>query len=96
VTIVWDLATATNIASLTGHGGEVNCVQADERRVITGGWDKTVKLWDPRSWSCVQTVRAHTWPVRCLQYDLVRHSPSSARASRDVADRSLIRRCADV
>ncbi len=49
VILVWDLSTNKNIFSLTGHAGDVNCLQFDEQRVVSGSWDKSLKLWDPRT-----------------------------------------------
>jgi WD40 repeat protein len=44
---LWNLATGLEYGRLTGHDGPVNCVTfVDNKRVLTGGDDKTVRLWD--------------------------------------------------
>lgn len=42
--------------SLGEHGDAVRCVDfsADHRVLVTGSWDKTAKLWDPRAATALQ------------------------------------------
>ena len=44
--------------TLTGHAGKVYgaVLSPDGRLVVSGGTDKKVKIWDPRSGYCVRTV----------------------------------------
>ena len=48
---VWDLDTGAKVRRLEGHTGEVSCaaLAADGTKVLTGGTDGTVRLWDVRT-----------------------------------------------
>ncbi len=53
--------------------GHVNFVYAiafspDGRRVATGGWDKTIRLWDPSTGAHIQTLIGHRGFVRGLAF----------------------------
>jgi cell cycle arrest protein BUB3 len=56
----WDLATGAGTA-LGRHDGGVRSVEYSEARglVLTGGWDKTLRAWDPRAARC---AGVHTLP----------------------------------
>ena len=55
--------------TLKDHLGEVTCLQLDGQRgvLFTGSGDKTIKLWDIRTWKPVQTLKGHQNKVFCLQ-----------------------------
>jgi coatomer subunit beta' len=61
---MWSLASPTPNFSLDAHDKGVNCVDfypgADKPYLVTTGDDKTVKVWDYLSKSCVQTMEGHT------------------------------------
>ena len=47
------------VVKLAGHTNTVSCVAAAfDGRVITGSWDKTVKVW--REGACEHSIQAHT------------------------------------
>jgi WD40 repeat protein len=50
---------------LEGHHGPVYCISAskDGTRLLTGGFDNTVRLWDTASGSELLTLRGHTSAV---------------------------------
>lgn len=71
---------------LTGHVAAVRCVQYDGRRVVSGGYDYMVKVWDPETEACLHTLQGHTNRVYSLQVQtlervLNRHDASAAFSS---------------
>ena len=63
--IILDAITGTQMAVLSGHTDEVNCVtfSSDGRSLVSGSDDKTVKLWDVQTGGVVKTFHGHTWWV---------------------------------
>jgi WD40 repeat protein len=64
---LWDVATGSEVRTLTGHTDDVNSVafSPDGRLLASGpwdktGWDKTIKLWDVATGSEVRTLTGHT------------------------------------
>ena len=52
---------------LQGHTSFVRCVAAmSEGRVISGSYDKTIKLWDVDEGTCLKTFKGHKGVVTCL------------------------------
>lgn len=50
-----------------GHVAAVRCVQYDGRRVVSGAYDYTVKVWNPETEECLHTLQGHTNRVYSLQ-----------------------------
>lgn len=42
---VWDLKTLETTQVLSGHGSGVCCLHLDEKYIISGSWDKTIRVW---------------------------------------------------
>lgn len=57
-----------DVQILEGHRGAVRCFQFDEVALISGGDDKTVKVWDVHNGQCSQTLLGHTDSVLCLSF----------------------------
>jgi WD40 repeat protein len=60
---VWDLSTQGSWYSIAckvtmiGHQDTVRCLQVDDEKVISGSYDKTLKIWDIRTGQCSKTLR---------------------------------------
>jgi hypothetical protein len=75
------------LAALTGHKGPVFSVHysQDGRRILSGSFDGTLKLWDPAAKTEVSTWEGHTDNVRAVAL-----SPDGTRAVSGGSDRKII------
>jgi len=53
---------------LTGHTGSVLCLQYDERVIISGSSDATVRVWDANNGDMVNTLIHHCEAVLHLRF----------------------------
>lgn len=53
---------------LTGHTGSVLCLQYDERVIISGSSDATVRVWDANTGDMVNTLIHHCEAVLHLRF----------------------------
>lgn len=65
--------------SLSGHTDAITCLQIDETLsnpsypvLMTGSWDRTVRIWNAETGQCVNVLKGHTRGVRCIQFDSVK------------------------
>ena len=58
---IHDFVTMSTESVLKGHGGDVRWVEWHPSRgvIVSGSKDSTVKLWEPRTASCVATLHGH-------------------------------------
>jgi len=54
------------VKTLLGHAHGVNCLLATEKILFSGASDKTIKLWDIETFSCLGTLTGHKAPVNDL------------------------------
>jgi len=62
------LRGAERLRAFHGHGGPVWCLEFDEEadRLVSGSYDKTLKIWELGSGRCLRTLRGHDGWVSCL------------------------------
>ncbi|KAI8579143.1 hypothetical protein K450DRAFT_242969 [Umbelopsis ramanniana AG] len=64
---VWDLKSskANCVSTLAGHGGDVYSVQyhQSETNLVTGGYDKTIRLFDVNTGAVVKSFQGHQLAV---------------------------------
>jgi WD40 repeat protein len=67
---LWDVATRTCTAVLSGHASAVWSVafSPDGRTLASGSRDGTVRLWDVASRACTATLTAHYGAVNCVAF----------------------------
>jgi len=60
-------ANGERLGNLSGHSGAVWCIDVnwDSTRVLTGGGDSLVKLWDLETGACISTFDDHTSARTC-------------------------------
>jgi WD40 repeat protein len=51
---------------LKGHTNYVLSVFAKDNMIISGSYDKTIKIWDIDTGSCLKTLEGHTYSVRSV------------------------------
>eukprot|EP01121_Diplochlamys_sp_Union-15-3_P000614 TRINITY_DN10524_c0_g1_i1.p1 TRINITY_DN10524_c0_g1~~TRINITY_DN10524_c0_g1_i1.p1 ORF type:complete len:505 (+),score=54.28 TRINITY_DN10524_c0_g1_i1:311-1825(+) len=51
-----------------GHTNSVTTVSIDDYLIASGGFDKTIKVWDTRAADAVRTFTGHTQEISCLQF----------------------------
>jgi WD40 repeat protein len=86
--VVVDTRTGARVCSLKGHTGWINYMEfsSDGLRVVTGGADRTVRVWDVTTGRCLLVLRGHEDEVIQASY-----SPDGSRiltTSRDRTTRS--------
>ncbi|KAF9935561.1 hypothetical protein BGZ67_003368 [Mortierella alpina] len=66
-----NLETGKSMKVFQGHTGPVTRVavyhtHTGQERLVTGSWDKTIKIWDTDTKECLATLRGHTDFVKAL------------------------------
>eukprot|EP00999_Lentomonas_sp_LEN2_P002561 NODE_443_length_1497_cov_90.648905_g411_i0.p1 GENE.NODE_443_length_1497_cov_90.648905_g411_i0~~NODE_443_length_1497_cov_90.648905_g411_i0.p1 ORF type:complete len:466 (+),score=65.24 NODE_443_length_1497_cov_90.648905_g411_i0:85-1398(+) len=69
---LWDLKTNKCVQTLTGHVGQVSCLDIVGSKLISGSMDNTLKIWDMDSGECLNTLFGHTEGVWCLRANSLR------------------------
>ena len=64
---------------LNGHEDSVYCVQFDEHKIITGSRDRTIRVWDTRTFQCIRKIGSpHYRGSRCAERALTGVQPYGA------------------
>jgi len=73
---------------LAGHTDSVYCVQFDERKIITGSRDRTIRVWDINTLKCIKviggpSVRPVPGPkvLRTVEYPKFQHAEPSVNGT---------------
>lgn len=64
----WKRATPTS-TWFKGHTDSVYCLQFDQRKIISGSRDRTIRIWDVASGQQTKVLTGHQGSVLCLRYD---------------------------
>lgn len=57
------------VSTFVGHGGGVWTFKLHKDYLVSGSIDKTVKIWDIKSYMCLYTLVGHRSTIRCLELD---------------------------
>ncbi|MFM6367676.1 MAG: WD40 repeat domain-containing protein [Dolichospermum sp.] len=54
---MWDIETGQVSLTLAGHNDAVTSVKVtpDGKKIVSSGWDRTVKVWDIETGECLTT-----------------------------------------
>ena len=65
---VWDFASRVRGPVLGGHDESVTAIAMtpDGRLVLTGDWNRTVRIWDATTGACLHAARNHRDPVSAI------------------------------
>ena len=63
---LWSVTKSEIIHVLEGHVGTVQCVQLCGDRVVSGGDDKSLRVWSVKYGHCIFLKRRHASPVMKL------------------------------
>ena len=56
----------TDLAYLRGHTEIVLCIISQDNNLYSGSWDKTIKIWDMKTYKKKGSLIGHTDNVKCL------------------------------
>ncbi|OLL25415.1 putative E3 ubiquitin ligase complex SCF subunit sconB [Neolecta irregularis DAH-3] len=54
---------------LKGHTKAIMCLQFDDNTLITGSFDRTIRVWNVKTGVLLRTLKGHDGPVSCLGFD---------------------------
>lgn len=64
----WPANSTSPSNALIGHSSNVCCLSSFGDVIVSGSWDKTVKIW--KNWECIATLEGHgqaIWDVIALK-----------------------------
>ena len=66
---LWCLETGAGLYRLDGHSSLVGLLQLSYHFLVSAGADSTLKLWDPATGTCINTLAAHAGAITCFEHD---------------------------
>ncbi len=83
---MWGADGGGAVRTLTGHQDYLSCaaLSSSGKLLVSGGFDKTVRLWDPQTGAALAVLTAHTAHV-----ETVAISPDARLVASAGADRSM-------
>lgn len=63
---IWDISTNQLCRTLSGHRAAVRCVQFDGKRIISGGYDYHIVVWNADNGKIIYVLTGHTSRVYSL------------------------------
>jgi F-box/WD-40 domain protein MET30 len=65
-----------SVSVLSGHTDAVTCLQVDEALshppfpiMMTGSWDRTIRIWNLETGKCLKVLTGHTRGIRAIRFD---------------------------
>ena len=68
---VWEMQSPSDIKLrrvLLGHSAAVNVVCFDQKYIVSGSGDRTIRMWSTSSCEFVRRLDEHTRGIACLHY----------------------------
>jgi len=63
----WKMRKLKETAKLLGHTEPICCLAMNQSILISGSYDKTIRIWDRDTLQCIRTIDNNNSPVLCLQ-----------------------------
>lgn len=66
---IWSIRTGEQLHRLDGHSSLVGLLGLSYHFLVSAGADSTLKIWDPQSGNCIDTLQANAGAITCFEHD---------------------------
>lgn len=66
---IWSLETGESLFRLDGHSSLVGLLGCSYHFLVSAGADSTLKVWDPNTGTCIDTLAANAGAITCFKHD---------------------------